>query len=71
MSERTQPPVAPILPEARYAHVVIREYGCVKCQRWHREGEADRLYEAHMCWQARNAYREIHVEDAIAELGKK
>lgn len=30
----------------------IVEYGCVKCQKYHREG--DDLYDAHLMWQSKH-----------------
>jgi hypothetical protein len=67
--DRTKPPAAPECADARLAHVVVIEYGCVLCQSWHRTG--DPLFAPHMHRQAKHAYREIHVDDAIAEAFKK
>ena len=32
-----------------------RGYGCVRCQRWHYEGDAD--FELHIMWQSKHGWR--------------
>lgn len=46
-----------------YLPVVVREYGCVRCQGDHREGEP--LYAEHLPWQSRHGIREVDVYEAI------
>lgn len=31
----------------------VREYGCTRCQKWHREG-LDAEYEPHLYWQSKH-----------------
>lgn len=46
-------------------HILVRDYGCVKCQKYHREG--DLLYEEHLYFQSKHSIREWneHVETAM------
>lgn len=41
------------------------EYGCVKCQTWHREDEP--IYAEHLCWQSKHGPRFVPVEQAIIQ----
>lgn len=64
MSDRV-PLHPPACTDARYLHVVLAEYGCCRCQGYHREGEP--LFEPHLFWQSKHSYRERDVYDAILE----
>jgi hypothetical protein len=61
---RTQPQ-APTCTDATYLDVVLREFGCCRCQAYHREGEP--LFAAHLMFQSKNSYREVDVFTAIVE----
>lgn len=41
------------------------EYGCVRCQGYHREGDA--LYDAHLYFQSKHGLRFVTLEQAIIE----
>lgn len=48
-----------------FVKVVRVEYGCVRCQKCHREG--DPLFAPHVVFQAKHSYREVDVYQAIVE----
>lgn len=56
----------PICTDAKYLPVVLREYGCTRCQTYHRE--PDPLYREHLVWQSKHSYREVDVYTAITEI---
>ena len=37
----------------------VREYGCVKCQKWHADRDPDGLFEAHKWFQSKHGIRSI------------
>ena len=37
-------------------HRKVKEFGCVLCQKWHREGEP--LYQDHILFQSKHGIRE-------------
>ena len=43
--------------------LVMREYGCVKCQLYHEHG--DELYEAHAHFMSKHGIRERFLEEII------
>ena len=44
---------------------VMYEYGCCRCQTYHREGEA--VYAEHIMWQSKHGPRWVSIERAIIE----
>ena len=59
-----QPPT-PKPPDSYALSIVLREYGCTMCQRYHREPES--LFEQHIGCQSKHGMREIDVYTAIVE----
>lgn len=57
MTEPT--PETPRTIEMRPNEIV--EYGCVKCQGYHHEGDA--LYEAHLMWQSKHGIQRRPATD--------
>jgi hypothetical protein len=68
MSRLPQP--VPSCSDARFLNVVLIEYGCVRCQKYHREGR-DAEFRDHLFWQSKHGTREVDVYQAIVEAAAK
>lgn len=58
-------PQAPTCTDAKFLNVVLREYGCVRCQTYHTEGQP--LFAEHIMSQSKHGVREVDVYTAIIE----